>query len=536
MRYISHELRTPLNTAFLGLKLLTDEMKMSVDSRDVERYDTLRDVNLSCKAALDILNDLLCFDKLESGILELHKQDTHIVPFITDCIAMFAAQARENDIKVTFINKGHEEECPDGHSSFQSSLANDVHREEKSDIEKRSVSTPIGSNEKVFIDKFKMDQVVRNLISNALKFTPKFGSISIKVAFIPNPESTAPDMIKIAPLRRRSRTSIVMFSRSNSSSDLDGVSNEDSESDPSFSFTEGTLVIEVADSGAGISFENQQRLFKDIVQFNPEILQAGGGSGLGLWITKGIVDLHSGTISVHSDGEGFGCNFTVRIPMLRRTRLEPEVEAPPPRLASLITRDAIYLLEHGTSFSSLTNDLTCPFPMDSLSHSSSFPHCHSNTLNGLKGTEHDLIPDATTEGGSVCHDDDQEHSHELLVVDDSRLNRKMLCKILRGAGYKCDEAEDGSIALQKVRDKMANSDVSKQCYDAILMDYVMPIMDGPTATRHIRGLKYTAQIYGVTGNALDTDIEYFIACGADKIFTKPLNVAEFQQQLELMRH
>ena len=83
---------------------------------------------------------------------------------------------------------------------------------------------------------------------------------------------------------------------------------------------------------------------------------------------------------------------------------------------------------------------------------------------------------------------------------------------------------------------MANSDVSKQCYDAILMDYVMPIMDGPTATRHIRGLKYTAQIYGVTGNALDTDIEYFIACGADKIFTKPLNVAEFQQQLELMRH
>ena len=64
MRYISHELRTPLNTAFLGLKLLTGEMKASKDTRDIERYDTLCDVNISCMAAVDILNDLLCYEKL----------------------------------------------------------------------------------------------------------------------------------------------------------------------------------------------------------------------------------------------------------------------------------------------------------------------------------------------------------------------------------------------------------------------------------------------------------------------------------------
>ena len=72
MRYISHELRTPLNTAFLGLKLLTDNMKCSKNPKDIETYDTLRDVNLSCQTALDILNDLLSFDKLESGILQLY--------------------------------------------------------------------------------------------------------------------------------------------------------------------------------------------------------------------------------------------------------------------------------------------------------------------------------------------------------------------------------------------------------------------------------------------------------------------------------
>ena len=64
----------------------------------------------------------------------------------------------------------------------------------------------------------------------------------------------------------------------------------------------GKLVIVVKDTGAGISKENQKRLFTEIVQFNPEILQAGGGSGLGLWITKGIVDLHDGSIRVFSGG------------------------------------------------------------------------------------------------------------------------------------------------------------------------------------------------------------------------------------------
>ena len=64
----------------------------------------------------------------------------------------------------------------------------------------------------------------------------------------------------------------------------------------------GKLVVVVKDNGAGISKENQKRLFTEIVQFNPEILQAGGGSGLGLWISKGIVDLHDGTIRVYSAG------------------------------------------------------------------------------------------------------------------------------------------------------------------------------------------------------------------------------------------
>lgn len=73
----------------------------------------------------------------------------------------------------------------------------------------------------------------------------------------------------------------------------------------------------VTDSGAGISIENQKKLFKDIVQFSREKLQAGGGSGLCLWISSGIVDLHEYKISIRSDDKGVGCSFTIEIPMLR---------------------------------------------------------------------------------------------------------------------------------------------------------------------------------------------------------------------------
>ena len=128
-------------------------------------------------------------------------------------------------------------------------------------------------------------------------------------------------------------------------------------------------------------------------------------------------------------------------------------------------------------------------------------------------------------------DDRRKRRYNLLVVDDSHLNRKMLCKILRGSGHTCDEAEDGLLAIQKIKTKMINPDSTQRTYDAILMDFVMPNMDGPTATREIIALGYQAPIFGVTGNALDSDVEYFTSCGARKIFTKPLDLNEFIKYL-----
>ena len=121
-------------------------MKASLNPKDIERYDTSCDVNISCTAAVDILNDLLCYEKLESGILKLHKEDVAVSTFLQDSVSMFAAQARECGVTMSIITS------------------------EKGEFVS---SSPLLTNDSFFVDKFKMDQVIRNLISNALKFTPR---------------------------------------------------------------------------------------------------------------------------------------------------------------------------------------------------------------------------------------------------------------------------------------------------------------------------------------------------------------------------
>jgi hypothetical protein len=120
-RLVSHEIRTPLNAAYLGLRYLRDEMRDNLRSaEDEDRYETVKDIQTSCLTAIDILNgtffsfpplclshvptsvrapsptppDLLCFDKLENGMLELHTTDEPVVPFLTACVGMFSAQVR----------------------------------------------------------------------------------------------------------------------------------------------------------------------------------------------------------------------------------------------------------------------------------------------------------------------------------------------------------------------------------------------------------------------------------------------------------
>jgi signal transduction histidine kinase len=154
-------MRTPLNAAILGLKLMCQDVGQSENVQDQERFETLNDINLACTAAVDILNDILCFDKMENGLLKLHAEFVPVMSFIQETMKMFAGQAAERGVTMTLKT-----------DSFQS------------DIE------ALNDEDVVFMDKFKMDQVLRNLISNALKFTSRRGSVMVAARFVPEVSRT----------------------------------------------------------------------------------------------------------------------------------------------------------------------------------------------------------------------------------------------------------------------------------------------------------------------------------------------------------
>ena len=105
---------------------------------------------------------------------------------------------------------------------------------------------------------------------------------------------------------------------------------------------------------------------------------------------------------------------------------------------------------------------------------------------------------------------------KLLIVDDVGTNRTFLRKLLEQRGHDCEEAEDGEEALNMVKAS------SLDYYDVILMDFMMPTMSGPDATRALRELGYKGPIIGVTGNALDEDRVLFMNAGATNVIVKPL--------------
>jgi CheY-like chemotaxis protein len=115
----------------------------------------------------------------------------------------------------------------------------------------------------------------------------------------------------------------------------------------------------------------------------------------------------------------------------------------------------------------------------------------------------------------------------VLVVDDSRNNRKMLTKLLQTKKIPhIEEAIDGADALIKYKHSISGAEGAHP-YDVIMMDFVMPIMDGPTATKELRALGYKGLIVGVTGNSLPADVDFFLQSGVNEVMLKPLDISRF---------
>jgi CheY-like chemotaxis protein len=363
---------------------------------------------------VDILNDLLNYDKIEQGTLNLCLEILPIWELIEKAVMEFKVPASSKKVGLNVAFGLETRTTPRAHH-----LPSHI----------RSL--------KVAGDPVRLLQVVRNLMSNALKFTPAQGSIRVQAIYLPNSEDTLEEHFEL-----REGQIVIGYNR-------------------------GSLRVRVIDTGAGMSKDQVDDLFQEGVQFNANELQAGGGSGLGLYIAKGIVSQHSGNLSASSEGLDRGTAFEMTLPLLEITT---------------------------------SNDSDTESDVEDGMHGSG-----TNTI-----TNHSLrLPKSKL---------------KVLVVDDVKSNRKLLRRILENKGHECDEAVDGQECIDMVR----KAGEEEMPYDSILLDYEMPGMDGPTAAKEIRCtlLDYETNIVGVTGNVLPEDIDFFKKCGANDVLSKPVKIVD----------
>jgi signal transduction histidine kinase len=172
----------------------------------------------SCNVALETLNDMLTFDKIDENMLVVEISDVDPLQMVTESVKPFQINARDAGVQLSILNR--------------------------MDIPEETDTTFL-----IKADRFKINQVLRNLLSNGLKFTSVNGRVDV--------------VLEMKPIK-------------------------ESQCDSSGGATY-VVCISVADTGVGISKENQTKLFGQYVQFDAAALQHGKGSGLGLWISKSMI-------------------------------------------------------------------------------------------------------------------------------------------------------------------------------------------------------------------------------------------------------
>eukprot|EP00602_Paraphysomonas_sp_CaronLab_P011554 CAMPEP_0185041960 /NCGR_PEP_ID=MMETSP1103-20130426/41889_1 /TAXON_ID=36769 /ORGANISM="Paraphysomonas bandaiensis, Strain Caron Lab Isolate" /LENGTH=523 /DNA_ID=CAMNT_0027581911 /DNA_START=653 /DNA_END=2224 /DNA_ORIENTATION=+ len=390
VRYISHELRTPVNVVYMGLQLLRQHAPEEYCSRrpsssvdTVEPFATtvggesgsaegsqnswlsiLEDASDACHIAVNILNDLLLFDRIEDGSMVLEKRSMVVRPLLLQCIKLFDIQAQSEGVVLRYNSP-------------------------------RLI--PLNLDEVVLdVDVNKFSQVIRNLVSNAIKFTPRGGMVTVVATLVNAP-------------RPSSSSSSILGDTSSRYSDT----KED----------EKRLRIEVHDTGCGISKENQEKLFQGIVQFNTASLHGESGTGLGLWLSHAIVESHGGSMGVKSCGAiDQGSIFHVELPVQSISPCDKPME--------------------DTSQQHQNPSMGRFFEL-----SPTHERCFELDLNTQR-----------SRADSSSRRSQLKSQQRALVVDDSPLSRKMIRVIVSKIFDAVDEACDGKEAVERVKVSQDNSE------------------------------------------------------------------------------
>ena len=401
------------------------------------------------------------------------------------------------------------------------------------------------TDEDVYCDKTRLNQILLNLLSNAIKFTPAGGTVSVRVRQL--------------------------------AGKVRGC---------------GQYEFRIKDNGIGMSQEFAQKIFEPFERERTSTVSRIQGTGLGMAITKNIVDMMGGTIEVQT-AQGKGTEFTVCVPMRAQTEQRPvekitELEG----LKALVVDDdfntcdsvtkmlvkvgmraewtlsgkeavlrARQSIEMSDVYHAYIIDWRLP-DMNGIEVTRQIRSLHDDTpiiiltaydwsdieveakaagvtafcskpmfMFDLRETLMSALGQKQTDAvqGLLPDKNADFKGKHILLVEDNELNREIAQEILREYGFLVDSAENGAVAVEKV------STAAPGSYDLVLMDVQMPIMDGYTATRKIRALDDPARaklpILAMTANAFDEDRRNALESGMNGFLSKPIVIDDLVQEL-----
>ena len=500
---MSHDIRTPMN-AIIGFTTLA---LSNIDDKERVK-DYLAKTLASSNHLLSLINDVLDMSRIESGKIHLEEVEVNLSDVLHDLKTIVSGQIYAKQLELYMD-------------------AMDV------------------TDEDVYCDKTRLNQILLNLLSNAIKFTPAGGTVSVRVRQL--------------------------------AGKVHGC---------------GQYEFRIKDNGIGMSPEFAKKIFEPFERERTSTVSRIQGTGLGMAITKNIVDMMGGTIEVQT-AQGKGSEFIICLPLRTQDEHRPvekitELEG----LKALVVDDdfntcdsvtkmlvkvgmraewtlsgkeavlrARQSIEMSDVYHAYIIDWRLP-DMNGIEVTRQIRSLHDDTpiiiltaydwsdieveakaagvtafcskpmfMSDLRETLMSALGQKLTDASQelLPEEDADFKDRHILLVEDNELNREIAQEILREYGFRVDTAENGAVAVEKVRTAAPGS------YDLVLMDVQMPVMDGYTATRQIRALEDPAlaeiPILAMTANAFDEDRRNAMESGMNGFLSKPIVIGDLVQEL-----